>query len=129
MEHNLGFVQGEWLTTSFFLSNGVPDGKSYIESSLPMIDNMNYRLSKEDSAVFYNLFPMLTAYGLNSDDFADIQQGSREETKAKGMNVLATGKPADKAALQFLEGSLTGLQVAETFHQRMFQMLQYSLKQ
>ena len=128
MEHNLGFVQGEWLTTSFFLSNGVPDGKSYIESSLPMIDNMNYRLSKEDSAVFYNLFPMLTAYGLNSDDFADIQQGSREETKAKGMNVLATGKPADKAALQFLEGSLTGLQVAETFHQRMFQMLQYSLK-
>ena len=23
-EHNLGFVQGEWLTTSFFLANGVP---------------------------------------------------------------------------------------------------------
>ena len=30
--------------------------------------------------------------------------------------------------MQFLEGSLTGLQVAEAFHQRMFQMVQYSLK-
>ena len=128
VEHNLGFVQGEWLTTSFFLSSSIPDGISYIQSSLPMIDSMNYRLSKEDSAVYYNLFPMLTAYGLSPEDFSEIRQGNMEEVRAKGMNVLATGKTPDKAALQFLEGSLTGLQVSEAFHQRMFQMVQYSLK-
>ena len=74
VEHNLGFVQGEWLTTSFYLSPNVPDGISYIESSLPMIDSMNYRLSKEDSAVFYNLFPMMTAYGMGPEDFDELRQ-------------------------------------------------------
>ena len=126
--HNLGFVQGAWLTTSFF--DAVPDGKSYIRSAIPLMDSMNYRLSKEDSAVFYNLFPLLYAKGMSIDDVIEDskeKQGVIKDGAIKGMNILATDTPANKSDMGFLESGMTGLQISENFHIRMLQLMQYTL--
>ena len=124
IEHNLGFVQGVWLTTTIFNNENVPDGESYIADSLSFLDSLNYRLSKEDGSIFYNILPFLQAFGMDSKD---LKHQYKEETQF-GFKILATGRPPDKAGVNFVESSLNGLQLAEAFDLRMLQMLQYILK-
>ena len=124
IEHKLGFVQGVWLTTTIFNNDNVPDGESYIADSLSFLDSMNYRLSKEDGSIFYNILPFLQAFGM---DQQDIKKEYKEETQF-GFKILSTGRPPDKAGVNFVESALNGLQLAEAFDLRMLQMLQYILK-
>ena len=127
IEHGLGFVQGVWFTTTLW--DSLPDGQSYIEGSIPFFDSLNYLLSKENSVLYYNLFPLLMGYGIDPDDFEDMKPENKYSAgKIKGMNVLSTGKPPDQASLGFLESSMNGLQISESYHQRMLQLIQYSLK-
>ena len=135
--HKLGIVQGCWLTTTY--RNYDPDGESYIKNSLSFFDGLNYMLSKEDSSIFYNLFPLLQAYGIDPDDFQDMQPSEAQKMRPQlhgmsmkgalsGMNILATGQNPQNASMSFLENSMTAQQISEQFNLRMLQLIQYSLK-
>ena len=124
IDHNLGFVQGVWLTTTIFDNPSIPDGESFIEDSLDFMDSLNYRLSKEDSTLFYNLRPLLLGYGVDDEDVKD----KVAENTDTGFKMYTTNRPPDKATLQFLESAMTGLQLSEQYHIRMMQMIQWILR-
>ena len=60
--------------------------------------------------------------------FSENKARGMREGKAGGVNVLATSRPANEAQFHFLESALSGLQVAESFHIRNLQLMQYILR-
>jgi hypothetical protein len=100
VDHNLGFVQGEWLRTSE--DKHSPDGYSLNEDILDFIDELNYSLSQSSTAVSYNQDPQLALSGMDVDDIEKLVRSS-----AKAWNMGRDGKA------QFLETNLTGVETAE----------------
>lgn len=102
VEHNLGFVQGEWIRTAI-----VPqkiDGPSLLEDVLDFIDEINYKLSQTSTAIRYNIDPQLIITGLDQDEISSLVKSS-----AKGWNLGRDG------TANFLESNLGAAQTAVEF--------------
>lgn len=98
--NDLGFVMGEWMTTSE--DQGDTDGYGLIEDITEFIDELNYSLSQSARAVNYNQDPQLILKNIGSDVIDEI---IRSVTKA--WNLVG-----DKADATFLESDLAGVEKA-----------------
>ena len=106
VEHNLGFVQGEWLRTSE--EKFEDDGESLIEDSIDFIDSLNYSLSQTDQAVAYNQDPQVL---INKMDEEEIDELIRSSSKAWNLGREGEAK--------FLEAGLKGVETAGVVRDKM----------
>ena len=105
VEHNLGFVQAEWMRTDN-LPNTV-DGPSIIEDILGFIDELNYNFSQSSQAVSYNQDPQLTLTNMDEDEIRTLIKSS-----VKGWNLGKEGEAS------FLESSMNGVVTASDFRDK-----------
>lgn len=102
VEHNLGFVQGEWFKWGDDLHS--PDGNDepvvcQIEG---FIDAINYNLSQRAQASGYGMEPQLTINGLTEDETDDLIKSSSKawlmgrEGKASYLEVSGSGLESGK---------------------------------
>lgn len=99
VDHESGFVQGEWFRTSE--ENHSPDGYSLTEDILDFIDEINYSLSQSSHAVSYNQDPQILLNEMDEDEMNAMIRSSE-----KAWNLGKNGKAA------FLESDLGGVQTA-----------------
>lgn len=99
-DHNLGWVQGEWLRTSKHKFDC--DGDSLIGDILDFIDDANYSLSQSSQAVSYNQDPQLTLNKMDEDEIDKLIRSSQ-----KGWNLGREGEA------KFLESTMKGVEAAE----------------
>lgn len=99
-DHNLGWVQGEWLRTSKHKFDC--DGDSLVSDILDFIDDANYSLSQSSQAVSYNQDPQLTLNKMDEDEIDKLIRSSQ-----KGWNLGREGEA------KFLESTMKGVEVAE----------------
>lgn len=99
VDHNLGFVQGEWLRTSE--DKHSPDGDSLIGDILDFIDEINYSLSQSSQAVGYGQEPQLVLKGMTEDEMQALIKSS--------LKAWTLGKDGEAS---FLESSLGGVERA-----------------
>jgi hypothetical protein len=97
VDHNLGWVQGEWFRTG--KDKFKPDGPSLIGEILDFCDELNYSLSQSSQAVGYNQEPQLAITGMDEDDLEKLIRSSQ-----KAWNL---GHKDAKA--EFLETDLKGV--------------------
>jgi len=102
LDHNLGFVQGEWLRTAVMPQH--IDGPSLLEDVLDFIDEINYKLSQTATAIRYNIDPQLVLTGLSEDEISGLIKSS-----TKGWNLGREGSAT------FLESNLGAAQTAIEF--------------
>lgn len=105
VEHNLGFVQGEWFKSSDV--EGRIDGHAIIADILGFIDELNYSLSQTSTAVQYNQDPQLVFSNMDEDEMDSIIRSS-----VKAWNLGREGKA------EFLESDLTGVEAAVVFRDK-----------
>lgn len=105
VDHNLGFVQAEWMRTDN-LPNTV-DGPSIISDILGFIDELNYNFSQSSQAVAYNQDPQLTLTNMDEDEVQNLIRSS-----VKGWNLGKEGEA------QFLESSMNGVTTASDFRDK-----------
>lgn len=98
-DHNLGWVQGEWLRTDEDAHE--IDGPSLIGDILEFIDEINYSLSQSSQAVGYGQEPQLTVSGIDEDELENIIKSS-----SKAWSLGKEGKAT------FLETNLGGVERA-----------------
>jgi hypothetical protein len=97
VEHNLGFVQGEWFKWGDDLHS--PDGNDepVVCQISGFIDAINYNLSQRNHAAGYGMEPQLTITGMTEDEMEDfIKSSSRawvmgREGKAEFLEVAGSG--------------------------------------
>lgn len=106
VEHNLGFVQGEWFRSSD--DKHSPDGYSLISDITDFIDSINYSLSQADQAIKYAQEPQGVLSGLDVDDVEKLIRSS-----SKMWNLGRDGKA------QFLEANLSGVERAMELRDKM----------
>lgn len=106
--NELGFVMGEWMTTSE--NQGNVDGYSLIEDVLEFIDELNYSLSMSTRAVSYNQDPQLVLKNVSQDETEDL---IRSVTNAWNLGREGEAK--------FLESSLNGVDRAMGLREKMTQ--------
>lgn len=102
VEHNLGFVQGEWIRT--LEQPQKIDGVSLVADVLCFVDELNYKLSQCSQAIKYNIDPQLVLRGLNEDEISSLIKSS-----AKGWNLGREGEAS------FLESNLSSVTTAIEF--------------
>lgn len=100
VDHNLGWVQGEWLSTYKDKHNF--DGHSLYADILSLIDDINYNLSQSSHAVKYNLEPQLTVNNVDEDELEKLVRSSQ-----KAWNLGREGKA------EFVESNGKGMESAE----------------
>lgn len=98
--HDLGFVQAEWLKTRD--DDFEPDGPGIFSAILDDIDDINYSLSQSSQAISYGQEPQLVINGLVEEELDALTKSSQ-----KGWNLGRDGKA------EFLETSLAGVERAE----------------
>ncbi len=98
-EHNLGWVQGEWIATA--KNKFDPDGPSIIGDILGFIDDMNYSLSQSSQAVGYNQEPQLAVKGIDEEELDTLIRSSQ-----KAWNLGREGEA------EFVESGLDGVKQA-----------------
>ncbi len=106
VQHNMGFVQGEWMRTSE--TKGSVDGYSINEDILGFSDCLNYSLSQSDTAVSYNQDPQLVLKNMDQEEMESLVKSA-----TKSWNLGRDGEAA------FLESSLNGVQVADELRDKM----------
>jgi hypothetical protein len=99
-DHNLGWVQGEWLRTG--KDKFKYDGPSLYADIMDFCDEMNYSLSQTSQAVGYNQEPQLGLNGMDEDEIDKLIRSSQ-----KAWNLGKDGKAA------FIESSMEGVKEAE----------------
>jgi hypothetical protein len=111
VDHNLGYVQGEWLRTA--TEKHTPDGPSIFEGSTDFFDELNYSLSQTSQAIMYNQDPQLAIKGLTEDDLESLVKSSMKawnlgrEGEAK---FLETDLKAVERAIEFRDKIKTAMQ-------------------
>lgn len=105
IDHQLGFVQGEWFRTC--VNNQKIDGPSFLEDIETFIDELNYNLSQSSQVIQYNQDPQLVIKGLNEDDLENLIRSSQ-----KAWNLGREGEA------RFLESNLNAVGVAQEFRNR-----------
>lgn len=110
VDHDLGWVQGEWLRTS--KKKHDPDGDSLIIDILPFIDELNYSLSQTSQAVAYNQEPQLAVNAMDEDEVEKLIKSAQ-----KSWNLGKDGKAA------FIESNMKGVETAEASRDHMRQFM------
>lgn len=125
IEHNMGFVQGEWIKTS--CCTNYNDGSSFLENGVTQyLDDFNYISSKQSSAIYYGLFPILLHRGPDSIEGEQIDMGSRiNDNKLSNHNVISTGRPPGEADLSFLEAGQHAMNYSNALQEKSLQLMQY----
>lgn len=111
VQHNLGFVQGEWFRTTFEM--GVPDGQSLIEPAESFFCELDYSASQSSQAVSYNQDPIPLVSGMDVDSIEELIRAS-----SRAWNLGRDGEA------RFLESGLTGVQVAMDMRDKIKQGVQ-----
>lgn len=111
VQHNLGFVQGEWFRTCD-KSNSV-DGESLICGILDFVDELNYSLSQSSQAIGYNQDPQILINGMDSEELDELIRSA-----SKAWNMGREGKAAA------LETNLNGVKVASEMRDKVRQNIQ-----
>jgi hypothetical protein len=107
-DHNLGFVQGEWIKTGE-VPNSI-DGYSLIKDITDFIDELNYSLSQSSVAISYNQDPQLTISGMDEDELDKLIRSSM-----KAWNLGREGQAT------FLEAGMSGVEAATNFRDKVRQ--------
>lgn len=108
VEHGMGFVQGEWFTTSE--NQDEDDGYGLISDILDFIDELNYSVSASSRAVDYNQDPQLILNGVDEDEITNLLK-----SVTKSWNMGREGKA------QYLESKLDGVKVAGELRDKVVQ--------
>jgi len=113
IEHNLGYVQGEWFSIGEDLYS--PDGESepFILQIKDFVDAINYNLSQTDTATNYGNDPQLVLSGMDEDDIDKLIKSS-----AKAWALGREGKAA------FLEVAGSGLEASRETREDFFKRVQ-----
>jgi len=101
-QHQLGFVQGEWIRNGYNRFNPDGDGKTIVEKCFDFMDSLNYNISQSDKAVLYGQDPQLIVKGMDEDELDHLIKSS-----SKGWNL---GREGDAG---FIEVSGSGVQTAK----------------
>ena len=109
-EHDLGWVQGEWLRTN--KKKFDVDGDSLIIDILPFIDELNYSLSQTSQAIAYNQEPQVVVNDIDDDEVEKLIKSAQ-----KSWNLGRNGKAA------FLESNMKGVETAEDSRDHMRQFM------
>ena len=99
IDHDLGFVPGQWLRTD----ESSVDGAGFVDGIEGFIDEFNYSLSQTSQAVAYNQEPQLVFNGMTEDETEAVIRSS-----TKSWNLGKEGK-AD-----FVEAGMKGVETAGT---------------
>jgi hypothetical protein len=110
-DHNLGFVQAEWLRTAK-QPNSI-DGPSLVSDILGFVDELNYSLSQSAQSISYNQDPQLIVKGMDEEELSSL---IRSATKA--WNVGRDGEAS------FLEAGMNGTEAAGEFREMVKQKIQ-----
>lgn len=112
-DHELGFVQGQWISNGE--SGHSPDGdkKPFVSSIRGFIDAINYNLSQTQQATSYGLEPQLTIKGLDEEE-ADTLIKSSTKSWLMGRDGEAS----------FLEVTGSGLESAKETRDDFFKRVQ-----
>ncbi len=112
VEHNLGFVQGQW----FRFGEDEIDGNEepIIYQMRGFIDCLNYNLSQADSAASYGMDPQLVVSGIDEDE-VDALIKSTEKAWLLGR----------EGSAQHLETSGTGIQSAREHREDLIKYFQH----
>lgn len=106
VQHDLGFVQGEWLITHK-APNSI-DGPSLISDVLEFIDELNFSISQSADTVQYNQDPQLLFTNIDEDEVDELIRSS-----AKAWNLGREGKA------ELLEANMSGFEGADTLRDKM----------
>jgi len=104
-DHDLGFVQAEWVKTGD-KSNSI-DGDSVLADIMDFIDELNYSLSQSSTAIQYNQDPQLTLQNMDEDEIDKLIRSSM-----KAWNLGREGQAA------FLEAGMSGVEAADGFRDK-----------
>lgn len=104
-EHNFGFVQGEWFTTT-----GDQAGYGMVTDLYEFIDELCYSLSQSSQAVAFNQDPQLVLKNMTEDEIDTLVRSSM-----KSWNLGMKGEA------QFLETNMSGVQVAMDYRDKIRQ--------
>lgn len=104
--HEIGFVQGEWMRTSEIPKS--VDGYSINEDILSFSDCLNYSLSQSDTAVSYNQDPQLWFNNMDEEELNTLVKSA-----TKSWNLGREGKAG------FLESGLGGVETAAELRDKM----------
>lgn len=97
VDHNFGFVQGEWFRIGD--NNHSPDGEEnpIIHQMMEFIDCLNYNLSQSDQAVNYGTEPQLAISGIDQEEAENLIKSATKtwvlgrEGKADFIEVSGSG--------------------------------------
>lgn len=99
VEHGMGFVQGEWITTSE--NSEEDDGYGLITDIRDFIDELNYSISGSSRSTAYNQDPQLTFTNVDEDEVSNLIK-----SVTKSWNLGKDGKA------EYLESNLEGVKTA-----------------
>lgn len=99
VDHGLGFVQGEWITTSE--NQDEDDGYGLIQDIMEFIDELNYSISASSRSIDYNQDPQLIFKKVDEDFISELVR-----SVTKSWNLGRDGEA------EFLESDLSGVQMA-----------------
>ncbi len=102
VEHNLGFVQGEWFRTSIEKHN--VDGYSLFGDIMGFCDELSYNLSQSSQSIMYNQDPQMVINNMSEDEIDALIKSSM-----KAWNLGKEGKA------EFLESDLGAVKVASEY--------------
>ena len=111
VEHNLGFVQGEWFRTTEEL--GTPDGQSIIEPAIPFFTEMDYNASQSSQAIGYNQDPIPWVQGMDMDSVSELIRSSAQAWnlgRDGSVGMLESNMAAAQRASEFRDDILQGIQ-------------------
>ncbi len=106
VDHNMGFVQGEWFRTAELQKT--PDGYSLLHDIRDFIDDFSYSLSQSSMAVSYNQDPQLWFKNMDQEELDNLIRSS-----TKSWNLGRDGETG------FLESGMNGVTTAMELRDKM----------
>jgi len=107
-DHQLGFVQGEWISIGESSTGVDGDREPFIFKIKGFIDSLNYNLSQTDQANEYGLEPQLKLTGIDEEEVETLIKSSAKawalgrEGKAEYLEVAGSGiETAQKVSMDF----------------------------
>ncbi len=108
VEHGMGFVQGEWMTTSE--NQGEDDGYGLVTDIMDFIDELNYSVSASSRSISYNQDPQLTFKNVDEDAISSLLH-----SVTKSWNLGREGEA------KYIESTMNGVKEASLLRDKVIQ--------